>query len=150
MLKDGDLKFQLGVVKYTCFGQQNSVITIQSMVDDRSSDGESSTTAWFLCSSPEMRRGRKYADVTIEHMESVPLLQPRVITELKPDERWFFTKKPSSNPQTFRLRSAVSGPSYYLAVTENMSETLGNEQRCYALCMKKFSGTDDDKPDPEI
>jgi hypothetical protein len=148
MLKDGDPKFQLGVVNYTCFGQQNNVVTIQSTVNDRSSDTQGSTTARFLCASPDMSIGLEYAAVTVKQMQPVSLLQ---LTELKSDERRFFFSEFCSNSQTYRLRSAVSGPPfYYLAVKENKSETLGNDQRCYTLCMKRFSGTDNDKRDLEI
>jgi hypothetical protein len=147
MFRYEDPKFQLCVVTYTCFGQQENVVTLESTVDSRSSDAESRTTAPFLCASPDMSIGHEYAVVTVEQMQPVSLLQE---TKLNPDERRFFFIEFCSNSQTFRLRSAVSGPSYYLAVTENKSETLRNGKPCYTLCMKRFSGIDNDKRDLEI
>ena len=148
-----DPKFQLGVVAYECScEQQNDVqfVSIQSTVDE-----ENPTTAWFLCASPDMRRGDEYADVTVKQMESVPdVPKSKVKIELDPNEGRFFLAEICRSKKTLRLRSTVSGPyHYYLAVTEDKthkSETLNNNDQCLKLCMKRFSSNDNDKTDPEI
>lgn len=146
-LQDKDPEFQLGVVRYSCYGVSQNVVTIQSTVDDSSSRDHS--TISFLCAAPDITKDDDSGNVTVEAMEPIPLVTSETAVELDLKERRFFFMEHCETCGV-QLRSTAFDRNLYLTVERRESESSGRTLQCCKPFLKRFASDDVAKYDPAI